>query len=120
MITGKNYIGNQLSAKGNKTYKTFNPQTNTENSSVFTEATSEEINLATELATSAFQSYSKKAGKEKALFLRTIADEIENLGDELLHVYTSESGLPAGREMGERGTTLGQLRAVAAPVEAGL
>lgn len=46
MITGKNYIGNQLSAKGNNTYKTFNPQTNTENSSVFTEATSEEINLA--------------------------------------------------------------------------
>jgi len=119
MITGKNYIGNQLSAKGNNTYKTFNPQTNTENSSVFTEATSEEINLATELATSAFQSYSKKSGKEKALFLRTIADEIENLGDELLHVYTSESGLPAGRAMGERGRTLGQLRAFAAHVEEG-
>ena len=30
MITGKNYIGNQKSAKGNKTYKTFNPELNEE------------------------------------------------------------------------------------------
>ena len=30
MITGENYIGNQLSANGNKTYTTFNPQTNQE------------------------------------------------------------------------------------------
>ena len=43
MITGKNYIGNQLSAKGLKTYKTFNPQLNIENEHVFTEATQDEI-----------------------------------------------------------------------------
>ena len=30
MITGKNYIGNTLSAKGTKTYQTFNPKTNIE------------------------------------------------------------------------------------------
>lgn len=119
MITGKNYIGNQLSAKGTKTYTTFNPQTNTENSFVFTEATSEEINQAAELATEAFQTYSKKSGKEKASFLKAIAEEIENLGDELIDVYTSESGFPVGRAMGERGRTVGQLRAFAAHVEEG-
>ncbi|MFT5762406.1 MAG: alpha-ketoglutaric semialdehyde dehydrogenase [Polaribacter sp.] len=119
MITGKNYIGNQLSAKGTKTYTTFNPQTNTENSFVFTEATSEEINQATELATEAFQTYSKKSGKEKASFLKAIAEEIENLGDELIDIYTSESGFPVGRAMGERGRTVGQLRAFAAHVEEG-
>ena len=46
MITGKNYIGNQLSAKGSKTYKTFNPQLNIENEPIYTEATSEEIDEA--------------------------------------------------------------------------
>jgi len=39
-VTGKNYIGDQLSAKGTKTFTTFNPQTNKENTSVITEATS--------------------------------------------------------------------------------
>ncbi len=119
MITGKNYIGNSLSANGNKTFTTFNPQTNTENASVFTEATAEEINQAAILANQAFQSYSKKSGKEKAAFLRAIADEIEALGEALIEVYTSESGLPAGRAMGERGRTVGQLRAFALHVEEG-
>jgi len=50
MITGKNYIGNTLSAEGNKTYKTFNPQLNIVNEHTFYEATSDEINEAVELA----------------------------------------------------------------------
>ena len=36
MITGKNYIGNVLSSLGKVTFKTFNPQTNTENEIVCT------------------------------------------------------------------------------------
>ena len=118
-VTGKNFIGNQLSAKGNKTFKTFNPQTNSENKYSFIEANSEEINLAVTLAEDAFQKYSKKSGKEKAIFLRAIADEIEALGENLVNVYMSESGLPAGRAAGERGRTVGQLRAFAAHVEEG-
>ena len=31
MITGENHIGNQRSATGAKTYKTFNPKLNIEN-----------------------------------------------------------------------------------------
>ena len=119
MITGKNYVGNTLSATGNKTFKTFNPQTNTENSFVITEATSEEISQAAELAAEAFQIYSKKSGNEKAAFLRAIADEIEALGDALVEVYMSESGLPAGRANGERGRTVGQLRGFADHIEEG-
>ena len=57
MITGKNYIGNQLSASGNKKYKTFNPELNKENSTVFTEATKEEINRAVSLASIAFKEF---------------------------------------------------------------
>ena len=119
MITGKNYIGNQLSATGNKTFKTFNPLLNIENEWEITEASTNEVNQAAELASGAYKTYSKISGEKKTVFLRTIAEEIEALGDELLEVYSSESGLPNGRAMGERGRTLGQLRAFANHIEAG-
>lgn len=119
MITGKNYIGNQLSANGNKTFKTFNPLLNIENQWEITEASTNEVNEAAALATQAFKTYSKLSGAKKATFLRAIADEIEALGDELLQVYSSESGLPNGRAIGERGRTLGQLRAFANHIEEG-
>ena len=57
MITGKNHIGYQLSALGNRTFKTFNPQQNIENSWTFTEANEAEIHKAVALAKQAFQTY---------------------------------------------------------------
>ncbi len=119
MITGENHIGNQRSALGGKTYTTFNPKLNIENDQIFTEATSEEINQAVELATEAFKSFSKKSGKEKATFLRAIADEILAKGDDLIAMYQSETGLPEGRAKGERGRTIGQLTSFAAMLEEG-
>ncbi len=119
MITGKNYIGNKLSAKGDKTYKTFNPQLNIENEHVFIEATSEEINEAIELASNANKKFSKISGMEKAKFLNAIADEILALDDELVKAYSSETGLPEGRAKGERGRTVFQLRSFADLVEQG-
>ncbi|NER12811.1 aldehyde dehydrogenase family protein [Leptobacterium flavescens] len=113
MITGKNYIGNKLSAKGNKTFTTFNPKLNIPNQYELTEATPEEIDEAVALASSAFRVYRNVPGTKRAAFLNAIADEILALGDELLEVYSSESGLPQGRAMGERGRTIGQLRAFA-------
>ena len=110
MIIGKNYIGNNLSAKGSKTYKTFNPQLNIENQTVFTEATSDEINEVVALASEAFKTYRTISGEKKAAFLNAIADEILALDDELIATYCSESGLPEGRAKGERGRTIGQLR----------
>jgi len=119
MITGKNYIGNSLSAKGSKTFKTFNPLLNIENESTFSEASNEEIDEAVALASEAFKEYRNISGKKKAVFLNTIADEILALDDELIQTYCSESGLPAGRAMGERGRTIGQLKAFAAHLEQG-
>ncbi|MCO4822564.1 MAG: aldehyde dehydrogenase (NADP(+)) [Flavobacteriaceae bacterium] len=119
MITGKNYIGNTLSANGNKTFKTFNPLLNIENEWEITEAAHDEVDSAAKLASEAYKTYSQFSGSRKAEFLRAIADEIEALGDDLLEVYTFESGLPKGRATGERGRTLGQLRAFANHVEQG-
>ncbi|CAM1346153.1 aldehyde dehydrogenase (NADP(+)) [Tenacibaculum crassostreae] len=118
-ITGKNYIGNKLSSKGNKTYTTFNPQLNKENDSIFFEATINEVNEAIELAHNAFKEYRNYPGSKKAVFLNAIADEILNLGDDLIHMYMSESGLPEGRAIGERGRTVFQLRSFAELVTEG-
>ncbi|PNQ75131.1 aldehyde dehydrogenase (NADP(+)) [Hanstruepera neustonica] len=119
MITGKNYVGNKQSAKGDKTFKTFNPQTNSENQAVFTEATPEEIDEAVNLATNAFKTYRNISKDRKSKFLNTIADNIMALGDELIQTYCEESGLPEGRAKGERGRTVGQLRMFADLVKEG-
>ncbi len=113
MISGKNFIGNQLSANGTKTYKTFNPELNTENAIVFTEATAQEIDDAVNLAASAFKEFRAVSGIKKAEFLNAIADEILALNDVLVKTYCSETGLPEGRAKGERGRTIGQLRSFA-------
>ena len=119
MITGKNYIGNQLSALGQKTYSTFNPKLNIENEIVFTEATSEEINTAVKLANEAFKIFNSISGEKKARFLNAIADEILAIDDVLIQTYCSETGLPEGRAKGERGRTIGQLRSFADLVSEG-
>lgn len=113
MITGKNYIGNRLSAEGTVRYKTFNPVTNTENQIAFYEATSSEIDAAAEMAAKAFEEYRFVSGSRKAEFLNAIADEILALGDQLVQTYCSETGLPEGRAIGERGRTVFQLRSFA-------
>ena len=113
MIIGKNYIGNQLSAKGNRTFQTFNPVLNIENPNVYSEASVEEINEAVTLASSAYKQFKNTSGQDKAKFLNQIADEIMALGDELVETYCSETGLPEGRAQGERGRTVFQLRSFA-------
>jgi NADP-dependent aldehyde dehydrogenase len=119
MITGKNYIGNKLSSIGNVIFKTFNPQTNTESIAVFTEATTTEINEAVELAVSTFKTFKTVSGAKKSEFLNEIANEIEALGDELVKIYCSETGLSEGRVISERGRTVFQLRSFANLVKEG-
>lgn len=119
MITGKNQIGNVQSAEGSISFTTFNPKTNTDNSWQINEASDKEIEQAVALANEAYPVYARLSGQQKASFLRAIADEIEALGDELGEVYMAESGLPAGRFRGERGRTMGQLRAFADHIEQG-
>lgn len=119
MITGKNHVGFEFSAKGNKTYKTFNPLLNKENEATHVEASSEEIEEATILAAEAFKTYKTVSGAKKAEFLNAIADEILALDDALISTYCSETGLPEGRAKGERGRTVGQLRSFADLVSEG-
>jgi len=119
MITGKNYIGNLLASSGKVIFKTFNPLANKKNEVVFFEASEEEIEMAVELASEAFKLFRSISGCKKSEFLNQIANEIEALGDELIKTYCSESGLPEGRAIGERGRTILQLRSFANLVKEG-
>ena len=110
MITGKNYIGFELSSNGSKTFKTIDPIANTENPTNFFEANSEEIELAVQKAILAYNSFKHLPDSDRAAFLSKIADNIEALGDTLLDMYTSECGLPLSRARAERTRTVGQLR----------
>ncbi|UMB62169.1 aldehyde dehydrogenase (NADP(+)) [Lutibacter sp. A80] len=119
MITGKNYIGNVLSATGNTTFKTFNPQKNQENEVVFTEATTIEIEQAVELAREAFKIFKTISGVAKSKFLNEIANQILALGDNLLNIYCLESGLSKERAISERTRTIFQLHSFADLVKDG-
>ncbi|MEH6406984.1 MAG: aldehyde dehydrogenase (NADP(+)) [Leeuwenhoekiella sp.] len=119
VITGKNYMGKELSAKGTITYQTINPHTNTQNEELYYEATPEEVSLAVDKASKAFEIYKTISDRKKATFLEAIANEITALGQILIQKYMQESGLPEGRANGECARTVGQLRAFAKMLDEG-
>ena len=109
-IHGKNFIGNDLSAQGDKSNKIYDINSNIALEGDFSHATSNEVSKALDLASSAFVVYKQKSQIQRAVFLETIAEEIMNLGDELILRVMSESNLPRPRLEGERGRTIGQLK----------
>lgn len=113
MITGKNYIGNEMSAIGSVRFKTMDPKMNSENEWTCFEATTKEIHSSVDKAWKAFKVFRNTSQVQRSTFLNAIADEIEALGDVLLDTYCKESGLPKGRAIGERGRTIFQLRTFA-------
>jgi acyl-CoA reductase-like NAD-dependent aldehyde dehydrogenase len=72
-----------------------------------------------ESAHSAFLHFKNISGKEKAIFLRRIADGLEAEKIELIGIASEESNLPEGRITGELGRTVGQIRLFANLVEEG-
>lgn len=67
----------------------------------------------------AFHLYRKMPLKKRAHFLRSIAKEIENLGDPLIHIAMQETNLPEARLKGERARTIFQLNSYADACERG-
>ena len=118
MITQNIIEGKAVTGSG-KTFQSQNPSTQLANKGSFEIATTENVNQAVIAATQAFKVYKNTSGKKKAKLLRTIATEIEAIGDPLIEKAVSESGLPKGRFMGERGRTCGQLRMFADLIEEG-
>lgn len=82
-------------------------------------ASIDDLNLAADLAEEAFAIYGRLPGREKARFLRHIADGIEAIVPELVERAHRETALPEARLKGESARTINQLRLFAQVVEEG-
>ncbi|MEO1627244.1 MAG: aldehyde dehydrogenase (NADP(+)) [Bacteroidota bacterium] len=118
-MDGRNLIGYRYSALVDDLMQAFDPATKSLLEGQFHMAGEAEIQQAMELAAQAAAPYARLSGKDRAAFLRAIAEEIEQLGDLLIQRAMQESGLPEGRLKGERGRTVGQLRLFAQVAEEG-
>jgi len=119
MINGNNLVaGSYLPVKGER-FTAIDPSTGLTLDGEFEIADKQAIDSALDAAASAFKIYKHIPKNRKARFLRTIAEEISALGDELISRASAESGLPVARLLGEMGRTTGQLRMFADLVEEG-
>ena len=114
----QNLIGYHYTV-GIKTFKAINPSSGNELDGDFHIASIDDVDVALNLAEKAADIYRYTDKKTKAAFLRSIAEEINALGDELIERAMTESGLPQARLQGERGRTTGQLNMFADLVEEG-
>jgi len=97
----------------------FDPAAGARLEPVYHCASIKDLNLAADLAEEAFATYGKLPSREKARFLRGIADGIEAIVPELVERAHRETALPEARLNGESARTIGQLRLFAQVVEEG-
>ena len=86
---------------------------------MFKDSTVAEIEKNMQEAWLAFHEYRKKSLKQRAEFMRQIAEEIEQLGDKLIHTAMQETNLPEARLRGEKARTIFQLNSYASFCESG-
>ncbi len=118
-IKGKNFIGYQLSAEGQNSFKSYVPAQDAYLPEAFYQATSAEVESAMKLAEEATLPFASLSPAKRAAFLRAICEEISSLDDELLERAHLETGLPMARLQGERGRTIGQLTQFADLIDEG-
>ena len=107
---GHNFIAGTRSAAGDKVLKSLNASTGEAMTFDFFQATEQEVNQAVEAAHAAFKTYRHTSPEQRALFLESIADELDALGEDFLNTISQETALPIARLQGERGRTSGQMR----------
>ncbi|WP_166444576.1 aldehyde dehydrogenase (NADP(+)) [Dyadobacter bucti] len=79
----------------------------------------EELNNILEKAENAFLTIGKFSIQKRVSLMRTVAEEIEALGPELIQAAKRESNLPEGRLTGEKARTVFQWRSYADALENG-
>lgn len=119
MLNGEMFIGSRAVKGGHGEIRGFNPESGERLDPAFGGATVGDLDEACRLAWEAFDPYRNAAPETRARFLEQIAQNILDIGDELVERVIAESGLPRARVEGERGRTVGQLRLFAQVVRDG-
>ncbi len=114
-----NFIGYFRSSSGSEAFKAYAPALSKYLPEDFLLAGEDELEEAIRRAESAFGIYRNTSLSIRADFLELIADEIVNLGSELIDRCVKESGLSEMRITGERDRTCVQLRMFADLLRAG-
>lgn len=109
-LTGRSIIGFGRGTQTGDTFQAFDPTTGQSVEPDFHSATLAELDRAVSLADGARIPFATLPGRTRAVFLRSIADNIEALGDTLIERASLETALPNQRFLGERARTCGQLR----------
>ncbi|HEY4323714.1 MAG TPA: aldehyde dehydrogenase (NADP(+)) [Mucilaginibacter sp.] len=115
----RNLIGYSYLPETGKKFKAVDPSLGVDLPGEFYAASLAEADAALHLADKAFTEYRNIDKNKKAAFLRSTADEITAIGDELIERAMKESGLPAQRLQGERARTTNQLHMFADLLEEG-
>lgn len=118
-LKGKSIIGWASGAEGGLVFTAVNPATGRPLPPNYSSASSSEVDCAAQLAATAFQTYRRTSGKEKAAFLREIAKGLEGIVDTLVIRVNQEAGLVEARIRIETARTVFQLRLFADLVEEG-
>lgn len=109
-LAGTSIIGTTRGSSTERSFRAFDPSTGKAVGPDFHSASLEELNLAAAIADSARIPFGRISGKQRAVFLRAIAENIEALGDILIARASLETALPLSRFEGERARTCAQLR----------
>jgi NADP-dependent aldehyde dehydrogenase len=116
-MNGRSIIAGQYSVREGKAFYASNPASGTALPEPFFNASSEDLNEA--MAAAAIAQHKQLPKDIRAALLRSIAEELELLGEELVTRAILESGLTKARLSGELLRTTGQLRLFADQVEEG-
>jgi alpha-ketoglutaric semialdehyde dehydrogenase len=118
-LSGRSVIGFQSGAVTNETFRATNPRNGEQLEPAFFGATPDEVDRAATLAHEAFATYSRVSGRNRGVFLRKIAANLESIAEELVYRAEQETALPKARLQGETVRTCGQLRLFAQVAEEG-
>ena len=113
-ISGKSLIAGQW-CDGDKqsTFTAFSPLENEALPQLFMNVSEKQVKEACSAANEAFYVFAACTVEIRAKLLNTIAEQIMALGQQLIDITHSETGLPHARLIGERARTMNQLKAFA-------
>ena len=118
-LTGASLIAGEQSAKGGAEFRAVNPQSGEHLDPPFVSASTAEVDRAATAAHQAFEQYSRISGRERARFLRNIADGLDAASGELAARAGLETALPQARLQGEVKRASNQFRLFADVIEEG-
>jgi len=118
-LHGKNLIGPDLAAAGEKTFQAYDPRHGQFLEPVFHEASGAEVQGAMELAGRAAPALASLKPEAISGFLLAIREEILGLGDGLIERADAETALGQDRLRGERDRTVNQIKLFADIVSEG-